>query len=90
MKPVGALTQKEFEKGENRGKTYYSVYGLSHPSSGYEKGFLGKFTHHQVAAGWFTGHLGYVFDNYFHALAYSLKVKDEANRRKHHSAVTNP
>jgi hypothetical protein len=35
---------------------------------------------------WF-GELGYLFDNYFHALAFSLKAKAEYDKQKGHSPL---
>jgi hypothetical protein len=94
MKPVGALTREEAQQKE----TLYIVYSPTHPDldvwysgSPYKIGRTSLLRHGWGWPNqWFDGKYGYFFSNYFHALAYSLKVKDEANRRKHHSAATNP
>ena len=93
MKPVGALTQEEAQQKE----TLYIVYSPTHPDLDGHRGGLHKIGITSLLRPgwgwppqWFDGKYGYFFSNYFHALAYSLKVKDEANRRKHHSAATNP
>ena len=75
-KPPEALTKTEYYKTTITTITY-AVYSDTHPffnCSGHISKFI-RDGNQNINPGWFDGTIGYLFDNYFHALAYSLKVK---------------
>lgn len=74
-RPPGAFeTMEDYLKADQ----VYAVYGVNHPSRAIGH-ITNRFKPWQFTAlgrqNWFDGEIGYIFDNYFHALAYSLKVK---------------
>lgn len=78
MRPTGALQSNADLRGNTK---VYVVYSLTHPSPGR----IGDVVpvHHvdrivEYLPEWFDGQYGYFFTNYFHALAYALKQKAEA------------
>lgn len=91
MKPAGALTKQEAH--DHTGVLYYVYSTGDYEERGKLKSLPREVLVEWTWPGqWFNGEYGYFFDNYFHALAYSLKLKaqDEANRRKDHSTTANP
>ena len=88
MIPHGALTQDQYKK--LKGQFIYYVRNGKHGMEGELKKFQAGFDGYH-GKNWFMDDslYGYFFSNYFHALAYSLKVKDEAGCLKNHSQPAN-
>jgi len=76
MRPAGALTKAEAKKLQSA----IIVFSDTNPSvrnKEIEKVDITRLIRQGWSwpDGWFDGRYGYFFDNYFHALAYSLKIK---------------
>lgn len=101
VKPVGALSKEESYSiaEQQNGQIIYRVYNKHYVKMGsirklitdsFHAGILGSEDGTRLS-GWFgRSSYGYLFSNYFHALAYSLKVKDEAQSRRNHSQTAQP
>jgi hypothetical protein len=93
MKPPGALSRKQvLALGKIRGRVIYKVFDVdadlhSVTCNGEVKnGFIMTIDQQDVChtGMWFNHRrksFGYLFDNYFHALAYSLKLKAEHGQK---------
>lgn len=91
MKPHGALSKEELLALVKPGQIIYKVYhyfnGLTNDGVGYishvvcedqvsdSKIFTTESKKTIYLRNWFEKTYGYLFNNYFHALAYSLKLK---------------
>lgn len=76
MIPHGALTQDQYKK--LKGQFIYYVRNGKHGMEGELKKFQAGFDGYH-GKNWFMDDslYGYFFSNYFHALAYSLKCKND-------------
>jgi len=97
MKPAGALTRQEYKHLPLGSKIYYVKHCINDDQAhaGHSMGELGQFKYDGWSFGrtyWFGpgSEYGHFFTNYFHALAYSLKVKHEANHKPDHSQPAHP
>lgn len=91
MKPHGALSKKEvLSLGKRRGQHIFKVFAVDADlhsvicNGVVREGFILTIDQQDVCHTemWFgSTSFGYLFDNYFHALAYSLKLKAEHGQK---------
>ena len=87
-KPHGALSKEELLALVKPGQVIYKVHKILRGEKGFIRCAIctGSYTssnliktvvaeHSFYLKNWFEKEFGYLFDNYFHALAYSLKLK---------------
>ncbi len=93
MKPHGALSKDELLALVKPGQDIYKVFDTLDGAVGHisRAVLTGKHSGQKIDAAdsikdiffdtWFEKRYGYLFDNYFHALAYSLKLKAEHGQK---------
>jgi hypothetical protein len=105
MKPHGALTKEELLALVKPGWVLYKVFKKHDGVIGYLSHAIctGETNGERISTtkvvptiyldNWFEKDFGFIFDNYFHALAYSMRLKHEHQVREHrlnHSHAANP